>query len=174
MILQFNMGRSGSSIQGKRFLCPIKGCDRFNKNKDELRLRHIPVCDFRLLQSWTRSFWDPQKLNALTPAEETAFKNGTHTLEFPQYEKPVVALPPAPVMDSTAGRGQREKKPSEKVKELTGKKPDTEDPNRVYPPVYTADHVLISADVKEVEKIYQHTKITATGQKYDFYALGNQ
>lgn len=79
-------------------------------------------------------------------------------------------------MDSTAGRGQREKKPSEKVKELIGKKPDAlaEDPDRKYPPVYFADHVVVSADVKEVEKIYSHTKVTAKGEPIEIYSLGAQ
>jgi hypothetical protein len=80
-------------------------------------------------------------------------------------------------MDTTvAGRGQREKKPSEKIKESVGKKLDNtiEDPDRKYPPLYTADHVKASAEVKAIEQIFSHTKVTATGEKYDMYSLGNQ
>jgi hypothetical protein len=172
----FIMGRSGSQLENKRFLCPVSGCDHFNKNKDEIKSTHLSVCKFAGVEGWTEQDWKAKKINALTTDEQKAWRKGEFKLRYPQYKRPVVDDSSDSTMESTAGRGQREKKPSEKIKELHGKKPDTpaEDPNRAYPPVYTADHVAISADVKEIEKIYQHTKITETGEKYEFYSLGNQ
>ncbi len=165
------MGRKHSQIQGKRFLCPVQGCDTLLKNKDEVKSRHLPR------HPGAARFWDAKTINALTADEEAAWRRGDHTLEFPQIELTVETAPPAPTMDNTtAGRGQREKKPSEKIKEAIGKKIDTigDNSDRKNPPIYFADHVKASAEVKEIEKIYNHTKVTATGESYDFYQLGGQ
>ena len=145
------------------------------KNKDELKSRHLPRH-----HAFAVPHWDPKAINALSVDEEDAWRCGDFTLEHLQIEetdRPVEASLATLTMDTTtAGRGQREKKPSEKVKETIGKKIELykEDITRKQPPVYNADHVKASAEVKEVEKFYHHTKITATGDKYDFYQLGSQ
>lgn len=151
-----------------RYLCIIEGCYNSQAHRDEIK-GHVtsahPNFDFAL--HWE----DVTVINiGLDQREEAVLK----LLDLPARIDHDDCTVGACAMDS--GRGQREKKPSEKVKELTGKKPDNsaEDPDRKYPPVYAADHVAASADVKEVEKFYQQTKVTATGEKYDFYTLGNQ
>lgn len=79
-------------------------------------------------------------------------------------------------MELTSGRGQRERKPTEKVKEIHVKK-DESAPNQLLPPKYK----LPEHDTKwfeqprEVSKIFDHTKSNeATGEKWDFYKLGSQ
>lgn len=79
-------------------------------------------------------------------------------------------------MDEISGRGHREKKPSEKLKELTGAT-TTYDKNdkRVHLPVYIAHRdPRLEQEQDELKKTYDHTKLGANGQKYDFYTLGNQ
>ena len=79
-------------------------------------------------------------------------------------------------MEESSGRGHREKKPSEKVKELVSPKVDRiEDDKPVALPTYVApnDPKFIQ-DQKEVPKIYDHAKFTVDGQKVEFYSLGTQ
>ena len=151
-----------------RYLCIIKGCFNSQAHRDEIKRHVLSVHEhfnFNL-------HWEDAVVIKIDPDQTQA---ELELLDLPARIDHDNCKGLACAMDS-AGRGQREKKPSEKVKELTGKKPDTsaEDPDRKYPPVYAADHVVVSADVKEVEKFYQQTKVTATGEKYDFYTLGNQ
>lgn len=79
-------------------------------------------------------------------------------------------------MDESSGRGHREKKPSEKVKEQTsGKIEKIEDDRSVALPTYIAPNDgKFLQDQKEVPKIYDHTKISPDGTKIDFYLLGQQ
>lgn len=78
--------------------------------------------------------------------------------------------------DSAAGRPQREKKPTEKVKVAT--KPKAEDKEFIVPPRYIAtnpDDPKWSVKPKEIAKVYDHTKTSKlTGEATDFYKLGNQ
>lgn len=149
-----------------RYLCIVEGCFNPQLHRDEVQ-RHVtkkhPRFNFAL-------HWEDTIV--ISVASDAQFES----IDLPLRVNHENCDGRDCAMDSAAGRGQREKKPSEKVKELIGKKIDTtaEDPNRKYPPVYTADHVKASADVKEVEKTYHHTKITTTGDKYDFYQLGSQ
>jgi len=79
-------------------------------------------------------------------------------------------------MDESSGRGHREKKPSEKVKEqVTGKADRIEDEKTVILPTYIAPNdPKFFQEQKEVPKIYDHSKIGPHGEKTDFYALGTQ
>lgn len=79
-------------------------------------------------------------------------------------------------MDESSGRGHREKKPSEKVKEqVSGKIEKIEDDKSVVLPTYIAPNdSKFLQDQKEVPKIYDHTKISPDGTKIDFYSLGQQ
>ena len=79
-------------------------------------------------------------------------------------------------MELTSGRGQREKKPTEKVKEISVKK-DESAPDQLIPPKYK----LPEYDTKwfeqprEISKIFDHSKCDrTTGEKFDFYKLGSQ
>lgn len=163
-------GRKGSQIEGKRFLCSVLGCTKFLKNKDEIKSSHLPVCAVAKAGTWTTSLWKAKTINALSKDQELAWLRGEHQLKFPQIDCSMDTT------TSVAGRGQREKKMSEKLKETIGKKLDNtfEDPDRKYPPVYNADHVKISAEVKALETNYAHTKITATGERYEMHSLGSQ
>lgn len=74
-------------------------------------------------------------------------------------------------------RPQREKKPTEKVKVATPQAPKTEDKEYVIPPKYVMPALdqKWSQEPKEIAKIYDHTKTSnITGEKIDFYKLGNQ
>ena len=74
------------------------------------------------------------------------------------------------------GRPQREKKPTEKVKVAT--KPTIADKEYVLPPRYLPNNPedpKWTAKPKEIPKIYDHTKTSKiTGEKTEFYKLGNQ
>lgn len=74
------------------------------------------------------------------------------------------------------GRPQREKKPTEKVKVAT--KPTIADKEYLLPPRYLPnkpEDPNWNAKPKEIAKIYDHTKTNKlTGEKTDFYKLGNQ
>ncbi|KAF7509210.1 hypothetical protein GJ744_008270 [Endocarpon pusillum] len=77
-------------------------------------------------------------------------------------------------MDPSSGRGQREKKPTEKVKDTSVKK-DEPISGQLVPPKYK----LPEPDPKwferpkEIPKTFHHTKINEkTGEKFDFYRLG--
>lgn len=79
--------------------------------------------------------------------------------------------------DPSSGRGQREKKPTEKVKDTTVKKEEHVSDQQLVPPKYK----LPEHDSKwfekprEIAKIFDHTKINEkTGEKFDFYKLGPQ
>jgi hypothetical protein len=72
-------------------------------------------------------------------------------------------------------RPQREKKPTEKV--ATVQTPKTDDKEYPIPPKYVmpAFDPKWSQEPKELAKIYDHTKTSQlTGEKIDFYKLGNQ
>ena len=78
---------------------------------------------------------------------------------------------------SPAGRPQREKKPTEKVKVATKAPQQTDDKEYVIPPKYVMPAVepKWSQEPKEIPKIFDHTKTSnITGDKIDFYKLGNQ
>lgn len=80
-------------------------------------------------------------------------------------------------MDESSGRGHREKKPSEKVKEQVTSKIDRveDDDKSVVLPTYIAPNdPKFFQDQKEVPKIYDHTKRGADGERIDFYSLGTQ
>jgi hypothetical protein len=78
---------------------------------------------------------------------------------------------------SSAGRPQREKRPTEKVK-VTIKSPQkTDDKEYPIPPKYVMPALdpKWAQEPKEIAKIYDHTKTSKiTGEKIDFYKLGNQ
>ena len=91
------------------------------------------------------------------------------------------SLPPDLEMEalesSSAGRPQREKKPTEKVKVATKAPQQTDDKEYVIPPKYVMPAVepKWSQEPKEIPKIFDHTKTSnITGEKIDFYKLGNQ
>jgi hypothetical protein len=74
-------------------------------------------------------------------------------------------------------RPQREKKPTEKVKVATAQSPKTEDKEYLIPPKYVMPALdpKWAQEPKEIAKIYDHTKTSKiTGDKIDFYKLGNQ
>ncbi|OQV07921.1 hypothetical protein CLAIMM_12275 [Cladophialophora immunda] len=77
-------------------------------------------------------------------------------------------------MDESSGRGHREKKPSEKLKEQVSAKIDRiEDEKPVALPTYIAPNdSKFLQDQKEVPKIFDHSKIAPNGDKTDFYTLG--
>jgi hypothetical protein len=79
-------------------------------------------------------------------------------------------------VEAFSGRGQREKKPTEKVKDTTAKK---EEPvsDQLLPPKYKLPEYDPKwfEQPKEVAKIFDHTKVNeATGEKFEFYKLGPQ
>jgi hypothetical protein len=79
--------------------------------------------------------------------------------------------------ESSVGRPQREKKPTEKVKVATKAPQKTDDKEYVIPPKYVMPALDLkwSQEPKEITKIYDHTKTSKiTGEKVDFYKLGNQ
>ena len=77
---------------------------------------------------------------------------------------------------SSAGRGQREKKPTEKVKDTAAKKDEPVSSQLVPPKYKLPEHDLKWFEKpKEIPKIFDHTKINEkTGEKFDFYKLGPQ
>jgi hypothetical protein len=79
-------------------------------------------------------------------------------------------------MDESSGRGHREKKPSEKVKEqVSGKIDKIEDERPVVLPTYIAPNdPKFLQDQKEIPKFLDHTKIAPNGDKIDFCTLGTQ
>ncbi len=79
-------------------------------------------------------------------------------------------------MDETSGRGHREKKPSEKLKEqVSGKIDKIEDEKLVVLPTYIAPNdPKFLQDQKEIPKFLDHTKIAPNGDKIEFYTLGTQ
>ena len=77
-------------------------------------------------------------------------------------------------MDEATGRGHRQKIPSEKVKEhVNGKVEKIEDDKMVVLPTYIAPNdPKFLQDQKELGKIYDHSKVGASGAKIDFFQLG--
>jgi hypothetical protein len=78
---------------------------------------------------------------------------------------------------SSAGRPQREKKPTEKVKVAIKSTQKTDDKEYPIPPKYVMPALdpKWAQEPKEIAKIYDHTKTSKiTGEKIDFYKLGNQ
>ena len=79
-------------------------------------------------------------------------------------------------IEFSAGRGQREKKPTEKVKDTTVKK---EEPvsDQLVPPKYRLPEYDTKwfEQPKEIPKVFDHTKINeTTRERFDFYKLGPQ
>jgi COMPASS component BRE2 len=76
--------------------------------------------------------------------------------------------------DLSVGRGHREKKPSEKVKEQVGSKIDKiEDTSTIVLPTYIAPNdPKFLADQKELPKIFDHSKVVPNGERIDFFTLG--
>jgi hypothetical protein len=79
-------------------------------------------------------------------------------------------------VEFSSGRGQREKKPTEKVKDTAVKKEEPAS-DQLVPPKYK----LPEYDPKwfeqprEIPKVFDHTKVNVeTGEKVDFYKLGPQ
>ena len=79
-------------------------------------------------------------------------------------------------MDDSSGRGHREKKPSEKIKEqVLGKIDKIEDEKIIVLPTYIAPNdPKFLQDQKEVPKIFDHSKIASNGDKIEFFSLGTQ
>jgi COMPASS component BRE2 len=76
-------------------------------------------------------------------------------------------------MDETTGRGHRQKIPTDKAKDVSGKVDKTDDERPVVLPSYVAPNdPKFLQDQKELSKIYDHSKLGATGERIDFYQLG--
>ena len=78
---------------------------------------------------------------------------------------------------SSAGRPQREKRPTEKVKVAIKSPQKSDDKEYPIPPKYVMPALdpKWAQEAKEIAKIYDHSKISKmTGEKIDFYKLGNQ
>jgi hypothetical protein len=87
-----------------------------------------------------------------------------------------IKLKSAADMDETSGRGHREKKPSEKLKEQVVAKIDKiEDDKTIVLPTYIApnDPKFLQSQ-KEIPKILDHSKIAPNGDAIEFYNLGTQ
>jgi hypothetical protein len=87
-----------------------------------------------------------------------------------------LTIAPEAEMDESSGRGHREKKPSEKLKELVTAKIDKiEDEKPVVLPTYVAPNdPKFLQDQKEIPKFLDHTKIAPNGDKTEFFTLGTQ
>jgi hypothetical protein len=87
-----------------------------------------------------------------------------------------LTIAPEAEMDESSGRGHREKKPSEKLKELVTAKIDKiEDEKPVVLPTYVAPNdPKFLQDQKEIPKFLDHTKIAPNGDKIEFITLGTQ
>ena len=81
-----------------------------------------------------------------------------------------------PGMDEISGRGHREKKPSEKLKEQVSTKIDKlDDEKPVVLPTYVAPNdPKFLQDQKELQKFHDHSKVAPNGDRVDFYTLGTQ
>jgi hypothetical protein len=79
-------------------------------------------------------------------------------------------------VDASSGRGQREKKPTEKVKDTAVKKDEPASGQLVPPKYRLPEHdVKWFEQPKEIPKIFDHTKTSKkSGEKFDFYKLGPQ
>lgn len=91
---------------------------------------------------------------------------------------PLVRVPEPNTMEETSGRGHREKIPSAKVKEQATKlleKVDASSQRNTILPYYVAMRdPRFENEQKEIQKIYDHTKIGPDGEKTDWYSLGAQ
>lgn len=76
----------------------------------------------------------------------------------------------------SGGRGHREKIPSAKLKEQAGAAINIDKADkRVHIPLYIAlRDSKFEQEQEEVKKVFDHSKIGANGEKYDFYTLGAQ
>lgn len=166
-----------------RWVCPVRGCSKHYKRCDDLGKAHFKKDHPQLT-------WDiklPVAAHSLDIKNNPAYATSLGSLTDPSFVPPVTAEASESSVDTVsiaqniakmdlAGRGQREKKPTEKVKDTTAKK---EEPvsGQLVPPKYK----LPDPDPKwfekpkEIVKIFHHTKINEkTGEKFDFYKLGPQ
>lgn len=84
---------------------------------------------------------------------------------------------PSSTDEVSAGRGHREKIPSAKLKEQAGTTISNIDKsktdNKIFLPVYIVHQdTRLEQEQEELKKNFDHTKIGANGEKYDFYTLG--
>lgn len=160
-----------------RWVCPVKGCSTHYNRCDDLNKVHFK-------KKHPEFVWD----NKLPVA---AFSGDLQN--NPGLAASLGSLDPSVSADSSAaniksvaenmsnielssGRGQREKKPTEKVKETTGKK-ESPVTGQLVPPKYKLPDYDPKwfEQPKEIPKIFHHTKINSkTGEKFDFYKLGPQ
>ena len=155
-----------------RYQCYVPGCNvtkpatgKFNKDVAELS-RH-----FNKGNAHPGILWDYAK----ACAHNTALTKTRKESLLEEYEES--SLDMESLADSQpGGRPQREKKPTEKVKIAT--KPTIADKEYVLPPRYLPnkpEDPNWNAKPKEIAKIYDHTKTNKlTGEKTEFYKLGNQ
>jgi hypothetical protein len=168
---------AGHNTEILRWVCPVLDCAQHNKRNDDLS-RH-----FKKVHPEYR--WAPKVAIPALTADLDANPQLAASLSSPlpfANSKDGANASTASIfntmssMDLSSGRGQREKKPTEKVKETTVKK---EEPviSQLVPPKYKLpepDPKWLE-EPKEIPKTFDHTKINkVTGERFDFYKLGPQ
>jgi hypothetical protein len=163
-----------------RWVCPVIGCESHYKRTDDLhkvhfRIQHpefkwnnkLPVAAHQRDLDGSPAL--AASLGSLGPANPPAVPS-TPSLSTLSTTNTMANV------DLSSGRGQREKKPTEKVKDTTAKKDEVASDQLVPPKYKLPEHdPKWFEQPKEIPKTYDHTKINEkTGEKFDFYKLGPQ
>jgi len=150
-----------------RWVCPVLGCTRYYKRTNDLNQSHFKIAHPE--QTWNYRLAVPAFLTDIRNDPTYAASLGSLAAGPPVIAQNIVDM-------DLAGRGQREKKPTEKVKDTTVKKEEPASGQLVPPKYKLPDYdPKWFEQPKEIPKIYHHTKVNEkTGEKFDFYKLGPQ
>jgi hypothetical protein len=176
------MVRQKPSTGEDRWVCPVLGCSTHYSRCNNLYHVHFKKAHPDL-------GWDTELPVAAFPSELRSNPQLAASLGSLGQRDLVVAQAPAALsepntsiadhmaqVELSSGRGQREKKPTEKVKDTTVKKDDPISDQLVPPKYKLPEHdSKWFEQPKEIPKVFDHTKVNEkTGEKIDFYKLGPQ
>ncbi len=162
-----------------RWVCPVIGCSTHYNRTDDLHKVHFKKKHPEF--EWSNKLPVAAFLSQLKSNPDLAASLGSlrpfvaAEASKPSADTTSIAEDMANV-ELSSGRGQREKKPTEKVKDTTAKKEEPVSDQLVPPKYKLPEHDSKWFELpKEIPKTFHHTKINQkTGEKFDFYKLGPQ
>lgn len=160
-----------------RWVCPVVGCAIWYTRCDNRKRHHFdkkhPDFQWNIKLPVAALLSELQSNPGLAPSLGSLYPSVTAEASS---SNPTSTTDNMASVELSSGRGQREKKPTEKAKDTSAKKEEPVSDQLVPPKYKLPDYDPKWLELpKEIPKNFDHTKINEqTGETFDFYKLGPQ